>query len=249
VFASEQRRRKNWRIEGNLIYDVYTPHICTICHTDTVVVVNNTFPTGVVNLFECTGGVVKNNIFAGGSIRQECVVDADYNLWISKGTPAGEHDLVGVDPKFVNAPVFFAEVDWARRRECTKEKFFSSALKGRVNVGDEVEAVNTSGESRTGQLRKIVAVEDGWFTFAPPLESDPAMGLLIYLWPKGHTNTRPDYRLTKESPAVDSADGDAGRQRDMDGHAPFDVPDVPNRGAGKVPYLDRGAFEYTPPVR
>jgi len=249
VFSSEQRRRKNWRVEGNLIYDVYTPHICTICDTDTVVVVNNTFPTGAVNLFQCTAGVVKNNIFGRGTLRRECIVDADSNLWVSEGTKIGEHDLLGVDPKFASAPVFFATVDWNYRSQCTTTKFYCSGLKGKVAVGDEIEVVNSSGSPRTGQLRKVVAIEDNWYTIDPPLDSTPPMSVLIYLWPKGHRNTIVDYRLTKESPAVDSGDGDVERGKDAFGNVPCDVPDVPNTGKGKVPYLDRGAFEYVPEAK
>jgi hypothetical protein len=241
------RRRKNFRVEGNLIYDVYGPHVCTLCEVDDVVVVNNTFPNGVVNLSKCTGGVVKNNIFGGGSLRKECVKEVDYNLWISGGEKYGEHDLVGVDPKFVNAPLLTVKTSESRRqKDATRSKFYVP-LKGKIAVGDMVELMNSDSAGRDGRLRKVTAVGDEWFEVDTPLNNDPAVGgVTVYKWPPGQKNLTPDYRLAPDSPAIDSADAGVGRGKDMDGHAPFDAPAVKDAGSGKTPYLDRGAFEHVP---
>jgi parallel beta-helix repeat protein len=71
---------------------------------------------------------------------------------------------------------------------------------------------------------------------ADPLLVDPGAG---------------DLRL-RLGPAVDSADaGAAGfSAKDHDGVLPFDIPAIPDAGAGDPAYADRGAFEYVeaPPV-
>lgn len=242
------RRRKNWRIEGNLIHDIYTPHTMTICETDGVVVINNTLPQGHANLYQCTGGVVKNNIFGSGNLRKDCIVEADYNLWITGGTKIGPSDLMNTDPKFAAPPAAFFKTDHRLLKEVTRSKLFSSAIKGKLAVGDMVEVHNTDGGGSDGKLRKVTAVGDNWIEVDPPLASDPdpLFGVLIYKWPDGHTNLKPDYRLRADSPAIDSADSSVERGKDMDGNKPTDIPAVKNSGVGPVPYLDRGAFEYVP---
>jgi len=55
-----------------------------------------------------------------------------------------------------------------------------------------------------------------------------------------------NYRLTSRSPGIDSADSNAPGQpgRDMVGHGRVDTRRAPNTGAGRVPFVDRGAFEF-----
>jgi len=243
-------RRTNWRFEGNLVYDIYTPNAITIVETDGVVFVNNTMPQNCVNLDKCTDVVVKNNIFGSGDIRNDAPVQSDYNLWVTGGLKVqGQHDLRGADPRFVNAPLAWFKTDHRFKKDVTRTKLFSSAMKGRIAVGDKVEVHNTDGGGSDGKLRTVTAVGDSWIEVAPPLggDPDPLFGVIVFKWPDGHTNFTPDYRLRADSPAIDSADSGVGRGKDADGHEAVDVPGTPNSGAGPVKYLDRGAFECVPP--
>ena len=252
------RRRKDWRIEGNLIYDVYTPHTCTICETDGVAVVNNTFPQGAATLFECTEGVVKNNIFHSGHLRPECIETSDHNLWINaygssgRQQTYGPNDVVGVNPTFANAPKFFGRCDFwgkGKKEQFTDRKLtVGESINGKIAVGDQIELLICDGRPRDGVLRKVVRVEGREIEVDSPTDvSMKGKMVLVYNWGPKPTSTKPDYRLQPGSPAVDSADGSVDRGNDMDGHAAFDHPDTPNTGAGSVKYLDRGAFEYIPP--
>lgn len=58
-----------------------------------------------------------------------------------------------------------------------------------------------------------------------------------------------DFRLTGDSPAVDSADSGAATTSltDLTGRSPVDMPSVPNSGTGPTTFLDRGALEYAGP--
>jgi len=248
VFASAKRRRKNWHIEGNLIYDVYAPHACSIYDTDGVTMINNTFPQNRPFLVNCTGGVVKNNIIGLGSSAKNIGGQADYNLWIAGGTKIGEHDLVGVDPKFVNVPLLRLKSDRNRLKEMTRRKFFfRGSLKGQIAVGDTVEVMNTDGSGRDAKPRKVTAVGNDWLEVNTPLATDPGWaGVVVFKWAAGQKLLVPNYRLKANSPAVDSADSSVKRGRDRDGHKPTDTRRVANTGAGAVKYLDRGAFEFVP---
>jgi len=248
AFNSGKRRRKNWHIEGNLVYDVYAPHVCTVCDCDGVTVVNNTFPQNRPLLVRCTGGVVKNNIIGSGSgVTGEGVV-ADYNLYIDARAKVGEHDLVGVDPKFVNVPLLTLKSDSRRLKEMTRSKFFfREGLKGRIAVGDIVEVMNTDGSARDARPRKVTTVEDDWLVVDTPIANDPDWaGVVVFKWAAGQKSLVPDYHLKAGSPAIDSADGSVKRGRDRDGHEPTDAPGIANTGAGEVKYLDRGALEFVP---
>jgi len=246
AFGGRDRRHKNWRIEGNLIYDVYAPHVCSVYNGDGIVVVNNTFPQNRPILSNCTGGIVRNNII-GVSGAKEPGVESDYNLYIPQGPKLGEHDLVGVDPKFVNAPLATIKSDSRRLKEMTRSKFFlRGALRSLFAVGDLVEVVNSDGSARDGKQHKVTAVGDDFVEVDPPLAGDPAWaGIVLHKWPAGHKNLVPDYRLRPDSPAIDSADSTVKRDKDRDGHEPTDAPGTANTGAGPVKYLDRGAFEFT----
>ena len=258
AFSSKKRRRKNWRIEGNLIYDVYTPHYCTTNDTDGIVVVNNTLPQGVVRMAGCTGAVVKNNIFGRGSLPAAVIKEADHNLWIQAGRDSGSskqtfgsHDVAGVDPKFVNAPKFFAKCDYwgkGKKEQFTDRKLtVGGSIDGKIAVGDRVELLIADGRSRDGVLRKVVKVEGREFEVDKPTDvSMKGMMVLIYNWGPKPTSTTPDYHLRPDSPAIDSADGGVERGKDIDGRAPHDHAETDNTGTGKIKYLDRGAMEYTP---
>jgi hypothetical protein len=247
AFGGRDRRHKNWHVEGNLIYDVYAPHACSVINADGVVVINNTFPQNRPILSNCTGGVVRNNII-GAAPAREAGVDYDYNLYILQGQKLGEHDLVGVDPKFVNAPLATLKSDSRRLSEMTRSKFFfRGGLRDAVAVGDLVEVVNSDGSPRDGTPRKVTTVGDDFVEVAPPIDTDPAWaGIVLHKWPAGHKDLVPDYRLRKDSPAIDSADGSVKRRKDLLGNEPTDITETPNTGVGPVKYLDRGAFEFVP---
>jgi len=248
AFNSRERRRKNWHIEGNLVYDVYAPHVCTVCDCDGVTITNNTFPQNRPLLVRCTGGVVKNNIIgSGSSIKGEDVL-ADYNLYIDARAKAGGHDLVGVDPKFVNVPLLRLKSDRRRLKEMTRSKFFfREGLKDKIAVGDIIEVMNSDGSARDAKPRKVTAVGDNWLEVDTPIANDPDWaGVVVFKWPAGQKNLVPDYHLRADSPAVDSADGSVKRGPDREGHEPADTPGVANSGAGDVKYLDRGALEFIP---
>ncbi len=59
-----------------------------------------------------------------------------------------------------------------------------------------------------------------------------------------------DFHLLANSPAIDNATSTVSSwpATDAAGRARFDVPTVPNTGAGPVPYADRGALEFAPQV-
>jgi hypothetical protein len=248
AFASKERRRKNWHIEGNLIYDTFAPHVCSVYDCDGVVIVNNTFPQNQPILKGCTGGVVKNNICGVGDGAKVEGVEADYNLWTAARTKVGEHDLVGVEAKFVNAPLLVLRSDYSKNKEMTRSKFlFRGAVKGQIAVGDVVEVFNTDGSARDAKPRKVTAVGDNWLEVDKPIDRDSdTSGVFVYKWPADAKSLVPDYRLRPDSPVIDSADGSVKRKVDRDGHEPTDVPSVPNTGGGDVKYLDRGAFEFVP---
>jgi hypothetical protein len=242
----KNHRSKNWRIEGNLIYDTYAPHVCSVYSCDGVVIVNNTFPQNQPILQNCTGGVVRNNICGIGDGAKKEGVDADYNLWVNGRTKGGEHDLVGVDPKFVNAPQRVLKGDSPKNAaETTKSRL--SVRGGGLAVGDTVEVLNTDGSARDAVRRKVTKVEGNWIEIDPPLANLPEWaGVIIYKWPNDAKSLVPDYHLRPDSPAIDSADGSVKRGADRDRHEPTDIPSVPNTGGGDVKYLDRGAFEFVP---
>ncbi|MBN2581964.1 MAG: right-handed parallel beta-helix repeat-containing protein [Planctomycetes bacterium] len=248
AFGRSGRRSKNWRIEGNLIYDVYAPHVATVCECDGVVVVNNTFPQNRPILSKCTGGVMKNNIIGATPSGKVEGADCDYNLYTGRGTKVGEHDLVGVDPEFVNSPLETLKSDSRRKDQLTQSKFFfPGSLAGRIAVGDVVEVVNSDGSARDGKGRKVTAAGNDWIEVDPPIANPPDWaGVTVYKWPAGTKNMVPDYRLKADSPAIDSADSSVKREKDRDGHEPTDARNVANTGAGPVKFLDRGAFEFTP---
>jgi parallel beta helix pectate lyase-like protein/FecR-like protein/uncharacterized protein DUF1565 len=247
-FSRGENRNKNWRIEGNLIYDVYAVHAASVYQCDGLVMINNTFPQNQPILARSTGLVIKNNIFGLSSGTEKLKgADVDYNLWIT-GTKIGEHDLAGVNPKFVNAPLLEMKDDRRRRKEMTRSKFFLRAsLKGKIAVGDMVEVMNTDGTGRDAKSRKVTDVGDKWIEVDPPLATDPGWGgVRVFKWPAGHKNLVPDYRLRADSPAIDSADSSVKRGPDRAGHKATDTPGVANTGAGDVKYLDRGALEFVP---
>jgi len=248
--APDQRRRRNWRIEGNLIYDVYTPHHATVVGADGVVVVNNTFPQGAARLSRCTGVVVKNNIFGEPAGTIEGLTEAGHNLWLAGAAKLAPTDIAGADARFVNVETALYRMDWGKRAECTETRLYPRGAAGRLKVGDRIEVFTSDGSGRDGTLREITAVDGDAIDIAPPLSAKPgSLGAIVYVWPPGHENRRPDYRLRPDSPAIDSADGDVERGKDLAGNEPFDVPEAPNTGAGRMPYLDRGALEYVPAPR
>ncbi len=258
AFNLKEGERKNWRIEGNLIYDVYTPHVCTIVQTDGLAVINNTFPQGSVTLSKCTGSIVRNNIFRDGSLPVEGTERADHNLWMEKSGDSekrkqvfDESDLAGIDPQFVNAPKFFTKCDYwgkgAKEQFTDRRLSARETLEGKIALGDQVEILIADGRPRDGVLRKVVRVEGKELEFDPPTDvSMKGQMVLIYNWGAEPTSTKPDYRLRSTSPAIDSAAGDVNRTADMDGKKPVDAPEVPNRGSGQPAYRDRGAFEFAP---
>ncbi len=75
-------------------------------------------------------------------------------------------------------------------------------------------------------------VRGGW-TGAGNLDVDPA----FMDAPSG------DLHLSKASPCIDAADGDAAPSTDADDQPRSDDPGTPNTGTGAVPYADIGAFE------
>lgn len=112
AFSEDKEKRRNWRIEGNLIYNIYNPNTMSIYDAESPVIVNNTLPQAGVNLRGTTGAIVKGNImaFPGAATSSEAVKEEDYNLFMSLGNtkekPRGSHDLVSVDPQFVDAAKF-----------------------------------------------------------------------------------------------------------------------------------------------
>ena len=67
--------------------------------------------------------------------------------------------------------------------------------------------------------------------------------------PRWVGKTTGDFRLTFGSGAIDSADSGVTGQpsQDIVGHARIDEPCTQNTGAGPVPFVDRGAYEYDAP--
>jgi hypothetical protein len=236
AFGSKERRRKNWRIEGCLVYDTYAPHVASVYDCDGVVIINNTFPQNQPILKGCTGGVVKNNICGIGDGAKVEGVEADYNLWMAARTKVGEHDLAGVEAKFVNAPLLVLRSDYSKNKEMTRSKFlFRGAVKGQIAVGDVVEVFNTDGSARDAKPRKVTAVGDNWLEVDRPIDRDSdASGVFVYKWPADAKSLVPDYRLKADSPAIDSADSSVKRGKDMDGHEATDAKKA----------LDRGAFQH-----
>ena len=248
AFGGQQRRSKNWRFEGNLVHDTYASHVCSVYNCDGVTVVNNTFPHNQPILSGCTGGVVRNNICGLGDGAAKGGAVSDFNLWVTGRTKGGEHDLVGVEAKFVNAPLLMLKSELPKNnKEMTKSRISVLGLGGRLAVGDVVEVFNSDGSARDAKPRKVTAVDGNWLEIDPPIPNPPDWaGVAIYKWPADAKSLVPDYRLKADSPAIDSADGSVKRVRDRDGHEPTDVPAVANTGAGEVKFLDRGAFEFVP---
>ena len=63
--------------------------------------------------------------------------------------------------------------------------------------------------------------------------------------PRFRASATADFHLTTGSPAIDSANADAGGQpaTDFDRLARFDDPATTNTGVGQIAFTDRGAFE------
>jgi hypothetical protein len=55
-----------------------------------------------------------------------------------------------------------------------------------------------------------------------------------------------DYRLRKNSPCIDAADGNSAPAFDLYGYARLDILTVINTGTGLVSYTDMGVYEYIP---
>jgi hypothetical protein len=243
--------RKNWRVEGNVVYDVFVPHAAiTIRGVEGLVASNNTVPEGSIRVNGCKDIIFKNNILAASDLKAAGLKSADYNLWIRKpaeGTPLGAHDLVGVDPKFVNAPSFYTTTKW-KNEGCTRTHLvLDGAITGKLAVGDTVELLNSNYMTRDGVKHKVTKVDGNAIDVAPGLQEDPVWPAVhVYKWPQDAASLKPDYRLRPDSPAVDSGDGSAERSADMDGHAATDGPNAPKKGPGEKPSLDRGAYEYIP---
>jgi hypothetical protein len=56
-----------------------------------------------------------------------------------------------------------------------------------------------------------------------------------------------DYTLAARSVGIDSADSTVAPSVDLSGRPRWDDPLVPNSGSGPIPFVDRGAVEWTPP--
>ncbi|HUT57172.1 MAG TPA: right-handed parallel beta-helix repeat-containing protein [Phycisphaerae bacterium] len=112
AFAASKQKRRNWRVEGNLIYNQKNPNTLSIFDADAPVIIHNTLPQAGPRIKGCTGAVVMNNIFAfpGSAADPNQVKREDYNLFVSaertRQKPKGAHDLLGVDPRFVDANGF-----------------------------------------------------------------------------------------------------------------------------------------------
>jgi hypothetical protein len=243
AFTDKKETRHNLRVEGNLVYhnaNVY--HGMTFYCVDGLTVINNTLPQSRLMVGTVAGSkaVIENNIIGFGELANYGGAE-DYNLWMNGKGVRGPHDLVGVDPKMVNAPALVLVTDSRKLAECTEKKLIADdPVKGRIEVGDCVEL------NRDGLPRKVTAVGDRWLEFDPALPAVPKGGVEIADWRNNTTNSKPDYHLRADSPAVDSGAGDVERGADMEGHRPADVAGVANTGSGKVPSVDRGALEYVP---
>ena len=64
--------------------------------------------------------------------------------------------------------------------------------------------------------------------------------------PRFRASSTADFHLTAGSPAIDSANADAGGQpaTDLDGLGRVDDPATVNTGIGMIAFVDRGAFEF-----
>lgn len=60
---------------------------------------------------------------------------------------------------------------------------------------------------------------------------------------------RGDFHLQAGSPAIDAGTSDGAPATDLDDRARFDDPATPNRGAGAIPYVDIGGYEFGAPPR
>ena len=89
AFASKDQKRRNWRVEGNLIYNIYNPNTMSIFDTVDAVIVHNTLPQAGLRLRGTTGAVVRNNImaFPGSATSPDAVIERRRSSRSAAGGP------------------------------------------------------------------------------------------------------------------------------------------------------------------
>ena len=116
----------------------------------------------------------------------------------------------------------------------------STAISGTIIAYDEINMTKTSGTIITWDsvtFKSLAALH----ALYPDVEANGLQANPNWISPG-----RGDFHLTKNSPAIDSANSSASGQlaHDQEGKPRSDDPDVVNTGAGVRTYDDRGAYEF-----
>lgn len=137
---------------------------------------------------------------------------------------------VYADPRFVNAPAFFQQMEGGRLLEFTKDKVFLRGGTGTYEVGDIVEL------NFDGVVRRVREVGEDYIVVEPGRDSLPRKAGVVCNW-KDNDDLALDLRLREDSPgrtlspAGDLVGSDidirAFRRGDFDGDGRRDLPLVP----------------------
>lgn len=134
------------------------------------------------------------------------------------------------NPRFRNAPVALASIDYRRLADCSRETFYLGGGTELFRLGDIVEV------DFDGVPRKVIDRSNATITISPALQTKPITACLVCNWGR-NKNLSWDLRMTSESPGaklsasggpVGSAIDIAAYQRgDLNADGKRDLPCIP----------------------
>ncbi|MFC1633202.1 right-handed parallel beta-helix repeat-containing protein [Planctomycetota bacterium] len=227
---------QNYRIHNNTI--AFSGYGCMSLTARDYDVRENVFMTGQGTPMYAVRGIQgyegdRNLFFNARGIKGKPVMASDRGWHRTfreyRGATGYDRTSVFGDPRFRNAPVYFAVIDGKRLNDCSRERLY---LRGGelIRLGSFVE-VNFDGV-----LRKVIGGSQGTITISPALQTKPVTPSLICGWER-NSNLSLDLRLTANSPGAklnasggpvgSTIDVDAYQRGDFDADGVRDLPAVP----------------------
>jgi len=150
-----------------------------------------------------------------------------YSLAGFKTASGQEQHSTYADPKFVNAPAYWVQLDSGAIPQFTVNSVKLAESPQLFAVGDHIDF------NFDGVVRTITAMNGNWITYDPPHDEPLLLGGCVANW-KANTNYVLDFSLASDSPARGAGQGgvDAGssvdlaayRAGDFDGDGLRDIP-------------------------